>query len=73
MEPSLEGIPRLLHFIWLGSSLPERVSLNIESFRKCNPGVEIRIWGDADFDWLQNRKIFVDAPTIAGKADIARC
>jgi hypothetical protein len=36
-------IPKLIHFIWLGSPLPKWAERNIEEFRKLNPEHEIRL------------------------------
>lgn len=72
MDNGPATIPRILHFIWLGTNLPDWVQSNIDTFRKHAPDFAIRIWRDADLEWLRNRRIFLDAPTLQGKANIAR-
>jgi len=39
-------MPKLLHFIWIGSNLPEKYIANINTYITNNPGYEIWIWHD---------------------------
>jgi len=39
-------VPRLVHFIWLGSPVSEAVAHNIESFAKMNPTWRVILWLD---------------------------
>ena len=41
-------IPRVIHFIWLGSTLPTHFQPLIESWRCMHTSWEIRIWSDND-------------------------
>lgn len=77
-SPPLQySIPPCIHFIWLGSSLPEHVAVNIDSWRTCHPGWQIKIWMDEDvasFQWSQphSQLAFDEAATWAEKSDILR-
>lgn len=68
------SIPSTIHFIWLGSSLPEKVKNNIETYRQYNPDFEIKIWTDKELKNypLINRKAFDQATSKAEQADIWR-
>lgn len=38
-------IPRILHYVWVGDQpLPEKVRINLETWRETNPDFEIRAW-----------------------------
>ncbi len=68
------SIPPIIHFVWLGSAVPEKVNGIIESWRKNCLGFEIKVWTDKDvkdFPWI-NLKAFNEAKTWAEKADIWR-
>lgn len=65
-------IPRTIHQIWLGPSVPDEVSEFHETWRHHHPGWEYKLWGDGDFAWLKNVELFNAAGPAAIKADIAR-
>ncbi|WP_390537354.1 TcdA/TcdB catalytic glycosyltransferase domain-containing protein, partial [Staphylococcus pseudintermedius] len=47
-------IPKIVHFIWLGSSLPTKADLTIQSWQKYHPDWKIMIWTDrevANLNW----------------------
>jgi mannosyltransferase OCH1-like enzyme len=77
-HPSLNStIPPIIHFIWLGSSVPEKVKAAIESWRNKHSGWEIMIWTDSEvnhFHWScdHSQLGFEQADTWAEKADILR-
>jgi mannosyltransferase OCH1-like enzyme len=71
------SIPPIIHFIWLGSILTDKVASVISSWRKYHPGWEIKIWTDdtvSAFCWtdIRSRKSFDEAKSFAEKADILR-
>lgn len=75
--PQNYTIPPIIHFIWLGSPIPLKVNLVIESWKRCHPGWEIRVWTDTDVDsffWSSQRLQtgFIQAETWAEKSDILR-
>jgi mannosyltransferase OCH1-like enzyme len=43
-------VPRRLHFIWIGSRLPDRYRERIERFRDINPAYAIWLWTDHEVD-----------------------
>ncbi len=71
------SIPRLLHFIWLGSPLPKEEEENIASWKKWHSDWDIKIWTDDSIDGIfkadpRLEKAFLTASTKAEKADILR-
>ena len=66
------GIPKIVHFIWLGSEPRSELLETIGNVRSLNPDWEVRLWRDSDLDWLENRSWFDSSPTYAGRANIAR-
>lgn len=70
-------IPRIFHFIWLGSKLQKKQLEFIDSFKKHHPEYEFRVWTDDDIDkhkWFSKRieRLFFLSNTYAEKADILR-
>lgn len=77
IPPSRYSIPPIIHFIWLGSSLPPKATAAIESWKEHHQGWEIKIWTDAEakvFSWTNNHSKFVfeQAESWAEKADVLR-
>ncbi len=77
IPPSSSSIPPILHFIWLGSSLPPKADAAIASWKEHHPGWEIKIWTDEevrDFSWTNNHSkiVFEQAESWAEKADVLR-
>jgi len=77
IPPLNYSIPPILHFIWLGSSLPNKAAVAIESWKAHHPGWEIRIWTDeevASFLWTDShaKLVFEQAESWAEKADVLR-
>lgn len=67
-------IPPLIHFIWLGSPLPEKMMKIIETWKKLHPTWTVKIWTDEDvpFFELQNREAFDKSINFGEKSDIFR-
>jgi mannosyltransferase OCH1-like enzyme len=42
-------IPKILHFVWLGSVIPDEEKKYINSWKKYNPDFHIMIWNDENF------------------------
>jgi len=66
-----------LHFVWLGSQIPDKEKRNIASWHKFNPELEIKIWEESnihDLDINENcmKAIEVGAGIYAYQADIIR-
>lgn len=65
-------IPRVIHFIWLGSSLPDWAVTNVESWQRYHLGYQIKVWSDYNLPGMENRGLFDRVPSYAQKADILR-
>lgn len=67
-------IPPIIHFIWLGSSLPFTAQKMIETWREHHPGWIIKIWTDADVEpfGLRNKQAFDKSANFGQKSDIFR-
>jgi mannosyltransferase OCH1-like enzyme len=70
-------IPKIIHFIWLGSNPPAKVLAVINSWEKFHPDWEICIWNDEkvkSLDWSNQKykKAFDEAKSWAEKADFLR-
>jgi hypothetical protein len=75
--PENSLIPPIIHFIWLGSKVPEKIQNVIDTWKECHPGWTLKIWTDNEitsFPW-QNREAFDaarNAKCWAEAADIWR-
>ena len=66
-------IPRLFHWIWLGShAMPDEHRHWREGWLRTHPGWDHRLWTDHNLPPLKNGPEFRRAETFAQKADIAR-
>lgn len=67
-------IPKLVHFIWLGSPLPVPCQAIVESWKRVHPDWTVRVWTDADVEefGLQNKMAFDIANNYGEKSDIFR-
>jgi inositol phosphorylceramide mannosyltransferase catalytic subunit len=70
-------IPKILHFIWLGSSLPERVLYCIQTWKIKHSEYEIKIWDESCLqliNWYDHKieAAFHNAHSFAEKADYLR-
>ena len=70
----IKQIPKIIHFIWLGSPLPERCAKIIETWKKFHPSWAIKLWTDADIPGfqLQNQEAYDLAINWGEKSDIFR-
>jgi hypothetical protein len=74
VEAKGAAIPKVLHFIWIGSPLPEKYIRMIDSWRLHHASWEINIWDDekvSSFN-LVNEQNFKHAPNFGMKSDILR-
>jgi len=46
--PQASSIPQVIHFIWLGSVLPEKYVPIIEGWRTRHPGWQVLVWDDTE-------------------------
>lgn len=48
----MTNIPATLHYIWIGGKpLPDAFRANIATWRRHNPGFDIREWNETNLDW----------------------
>jgi mannosyltransferase OCH1-like enzyme len=73
------SIPHQLHFIWVGGPIPQHYADNIHRWQHMHPDWTSRVWGEADFGWLEHQDIFDNAEDYANgveahqlRSDIAR-
>ena len=66
-------IPRRIHYVWVGSKLPDHQRANIETWRVSNPDFEIVQWDEDNIDFSHPRiRDAYKAKLWAKVADIAR-
>jgi len=70
-------IPKLFHFIWLGSDLPELTKNYINSFERHNPDYSIHIWNEKNTKEIleihpQLLELYNKSKLFCQKADILR-
>jgi inositol phosphorylceramide mannosyltransferase catalytic subunit len=67
-------IPKKIHFVWLGSPLPERYQKMVDSWIKFHPEWEVKVWTEVDIEpfQIQNKLAFDKATNWGEKSDIWR-
>ncbi len=68
-------IPKLFHFIWLGSPLCDSHTAMINTWREVNPDWEVHLWGDADVDSFltdESRRAYYSTSNFGMMSDILR-
>lgn len=66
-------IPTILHRIWLGKApIPREFQTWWKQFKALNPEWEFRTWRDRDLEWIVNRDVFDESPTMSERSDVAR-
>lgn len=67
-------IPRVFHFIWLGSPLPDKYQRMIDTWQCQHPTWEIILWNDSKVESFEmtNALNFKQAPNFGMKSDILR-
>ena len=70
----MQKIPKIIHYCWFGKEMPERLKKNIETWKKFFPEYEIRLWGEHNFNLLDNKycKKSYDFKKFAYVSDYAR-
>ena len=73
LEP-VYRVPRKIHQIWIGGSLPAEYNLWTRSWREKNSEWEYKLWTEQDIlsFGLRNEKAFCESPSYGAKSDIAR-
>lgn len=69
-------IPNYLHFIWLGSKLPEIYANNIEDWSIKNPDLKLQIWNDESAEEIMKTSpqydLYMRTKNFGIKSDILR-
>ena len=72
-------IPARLHFIWVGSPMPQHLSENVDQWRAMHPDWQCHVWTEKNLPILRNRDLYKRAPELVPadavgqfRADIAR-
>lgn len=67
-------IPKIIHFIWLGSALPSKYLPFIASWEQYHPDWEIKVWDDQAVSKLnlKNKYLYDQASNYGYKSDLAR-
>ena len=70
-------IPKIIHFIWVGSKLPDRYRPIIQGWKDHNPEFAIWLWDDerveAILPKMINKELYEKASSFGNKSDILRC
>jgi len=66
------GIPKIIHRIWLGSSMPTALALLGTRWAELHPEWRVVTWHEWNLPALRNQQWFDRATAPAQKADIAR-
>lgn len=69
-----QRIPKIIHQIWIGGTIPEKYVEWGETWKELNPGWEYRLWTDADVDslGLLNRANYDSLLNPGPKSDVLR-
>lgn len=67
-------IPKIIHQIWIGSLVPKKYLVMMESWKKMHPDWTYILWTNKDIDSFPfiNKKLFHEAKNYGLKADIWR-
>ena len=67
-------IPKIIHQIWIGSKVPKKYHLLMETWKKKHPDWTFKLWTDEDINNFPfiNKKAFDDAKNYGLKSDIWR-
>lgn len=72
-------IPKKLHFIWVGSPMPDHLADNVYQWRKLHPDWQCHVWKERNLPELRNQDLFDKARELVPpdaveqfRADLAR-
>ena len=74
LDENITRIPHMIHFVWLGTPLPDFSKKMIESWKKFHPDWEVKLWTDVDLETfdLKNREAYDKDTNWGEKSDILR-
>lgn len=65
-------IPRTIHHVWVGGPIPPELEAYRQTWSTTHPEWEMRLWGDDDLDWIENRDLFDRAAEIVPERNIGQ-
>jgi len=65
-------IPKLIHIIWLGSEIPQRVFDRAMKWSTLNQDWSVSVWDDEAVKDLPNYDVSLKCHTLAGRCDVLR-
>lgn len=73
-DTDVQKIPKKLHQIWLGSTIPDEYKKWGDTWQKFNPDWEYKLWTDANIGDVQiaSRKLFESIKNYGQKSDFLR-
>ncbi len=69
-----QRIPKKIHQVWVGGTVPDSNKRLRDTWIKCHPDWEYKLWGDKDAEefGMVNEKIFYNLKNNGAKADVFR-
>ena len=55
LKYDINHIPKIIHFIWIGSMIPKKYIDNLNSYTKNNPQYTINLWVDRNYEFTINQ------------------
>jgi len=73
-NPHTNVLPKKIHQIWLGGTIPDKYKRLADTWHYCNPDWEYKLWTDADIANmdLPNRRLFDSMTNYGPKSDLLR-
>jgi mannosyltransferase OCH1-like enzyme len=65
-------INKIIHQIWLGNPMPNRLKKYCQSWKEHHPDWEYKLWTEENLPELQNQELYDNAKTYAERSDIIR-
>lgn len=67
-------IPRIIHQIWLGGPIPDKIAIYIDTIKRANPNFEHKLWTNKEADEFEypTKKQFYQTPNFGQRSDILR-
>lgn len=73
-ETSIPILPKIIHQIWLGGTIPNKYKQYADTWREFNPEWEYKLWTDSDVTTmdLPNRELYNSMTNYGPKSDLLR-
>lgn len=60
----IKSVPKIIHFIWIGSIIPDKYINNLNSYVNNNPEYKINLWVDRNYEFSMNRVEIININSI---------